>query len=184
LLDRVDPQGTIPSQFFAPERVTSLEHLTGATVTFGQISRMLRHGFVQQPMLEVVDQGLDETEQRAIASRPEHSSFAAWLQSRPLRTDLPFQATSTTQLGVLQVRFALTPERTLSEIRLSGDFIANPMAVAALEQGLRGCSLERETLWRVVDQTFLPPEHYLLGVGPLETVVNTLLKGVTSGAAG
>ena len=89
-----------------------------------------------------------------------------------------------TQLGVLQVRFALTSEKTFAEVQFSGDLIANPAAITALEQGLRGCPLERDALWRVVDQTFLQPQHYLLGIGPLQTVVETLLKAERHGPEG
>src|SRR5262249_19862848 len=42
LLDRADPQGTIPGQFFAPEQVTSLEQFTGKPSAFLQVAAMLR----------------------------------------------------------------------------------------------------------------------------------------------
>jgi hypothetical protein len=82
---------------------------------------------------------------------------------------------------VLQVRFAVTAEKTLAEVQFSGDLIANPAAITALEQALRGCPLEREALWQVVDQTFLQPQHYLLGVSPLATIPDTILKGYAGG---
>jgi hypothetical protein len=78
---------------------------------------------------------------------------------------------------VLQVRFALTEEKTLAEVQFSGDLITNPAAIGALEQGLCGCPLEREALWSVVERIFLQPQHYLLGIGSLQTVLDTLLKG-------
>jgi lipoate-protein ligase A len=176
-LDRADPHGTIPCQFFAPEQVTSLEQLRGRRVSVAQIAALLRHGFVQQTLLEVTDEDLSSVEQATITSLTAPYSSLAWLQDRSLRPDLACHATTPTQLGVLQVRFSLTPDNTLAEVQLSGDLIANPAAIAALECSLRGCTLEREALWRVVDQTFLQPQHYLLGIGPLETVVETLLKG-------
>lgn len=178
LLDRVDPQGTIPCQFFASEQVTSVERLKGTGVTFAQVAAMLRHGFVRQPQIELFDQELTAAEQASIVALAGQSSPGVWLHSRPLRSDLPFHATSATQLGMLQVRFALTPEKVLSDIQVNGDLIANPGAIFALEQGLRGCPLGREALWRVVDQIFLQPENYLLGIGPLETVVDTILKAI------
>jgi hypothetical protein len=75
------------------------------------------------------------------------------------------------------VRFALSVEKTLTAIQFSGDFIANPAAITALEQDLCGCPLERDALWQVVDRTFLHPAHYLLGIGPLQTIPDTILKG-------
>ncbi|HKA54006.1 MAG TPA: hypothetical protein VKJ47_10130, partial [Candidatus Binatia bacterium] len=123
LLDRADPQGTIPSQFFTPEQVTSLEQVGGKAVAFAQVATSLRYGFAQQPMLELADQDLSETEQTAISDLAESRPAKEWLQSRPLRLDLPFQATTATQLGVLQVRFALTGENTLAAVQFSGDLI-------------------------------------------------------------
>jgi lipoate-protein ligase A len=180
LLDRADPQGLIPSQFFAPEQVSSLERTVGKGVTFTQVAELLRRGFAQQPVLELVDQDLQSTEQSAISALAERQVGSAWLQSRPVRSELPFLATTSTQLGVLQVRFALGAEKTLADIQFSGDLIADPTAICALEQGLRGCPVEGEALLSVVERIFLQPQHYLLGVGPLQTVVNTLLKGTSS----
>jgi hypothetical protein len=180
LLDRADPQGLIPSQFFAPEQVSSLERTVGKGVTFTQVAELLRRGFAQQPVLELVDQDLQSTEQSAISALAERQVGSAWLQSRPVRSELPFLATTSTQLGVLQVRFALGAEKTLADIQFSGDLIADPTAICALEQGLRGCPVEGEALLSVVERIFLQPQHYLLGVGPLQTVVKTLLKGTSS----
>ena len=177
LLDRADPQGTLPGQFFAPGQVTSLEQVGGKTVAFAQVATLLRYGFAQQPMLDLADQDLSEAEQAAIFDLAESRPAGEWLYSWPLRPELPFQATSATQLGVLQIRFALTAEKTLAAVQFGGDLIANPAAIRALQQELRGCPLEREALWRVVNQTFLQPQNYLLGIGPLPAVLDTLLKG-------
>jgi lipoate-protein ligase A len=177
LLDRADPHGTIPCQFFTSEQVTSLERSTQKTFSFTQVAGMLRHGFAQQPMLELGDQGLSATEQETITALAERYTSSEWLQSRPSRPDLPFRTTIATQLGVLQISFSLTAEKTLTEVRFSGDFIANPAAITALEQELRGCPLEKEALWRVVDQVFLQPQNYLLGIGPLGTIPDVILKG-------
>src|SRR2546422_9269798 len=89
-----------------------------------------------------------------------------------------------TQLGVLQVRFALTSEKTFAEVQFSGDLIANPAAITALEQGLRGCPLERDALWRGGGQTFLQAPHYLLGIGPFPTGVATRFKEEKRGPDG
>jgi len=43
--DRADPQGIIPSQFFTPQQVTSLERLTGKAGYLHSVATMLRRGF-------------------------------------------------------------------------------------------------------------------------------------------
>jgi lipoate-protein ligase A len=175
-LDRADPRGTIVSQFFAPEQVTSVERCLRAPISFAQVVQLLRRGFAQQPGVEIVEQGISPAEQTAITLLAERQTDLPRIQDRPVRWDLPLQATTATQLGVLHVRFSLTAEKAVADMQFSGDLIADPAAIDALEQGLRGCPLERETLWQVVDRLFLQPQHYLLGVGRLETIVEALLK--------
>jgi lipoate-protein ligase A len=175
-LDRADPQGTIVSQFFAPEQVTSVERCLGAPISFVQVAQLLRRGFATQPGVEIVEQELSAAEQTAITLLAKCQTALPRLRDRRVRRDFPLQATTTTQLGVLHVRLSLTPEKTVAEIQLSGDLIADPAAIDALEQGLCRCPLQQEALWQVVDQLFLQPQHYLLGVGRLETIVETILK--------
>lgn len=182
LLDRVDPQGIIHSQFFTPEQVLSVERLTARAFTFPQVAGLLRQGFIQQFTLEFTDQDCSSADQEEIAALAERQFSDAWLSNRPPRLDLPFQAMTSTQLGMLQVRFALTQERTLAEIRFSGDFIADPLTISALERELRGCPLEQDALWQVVDRIFLQPQSYLLGIGPLQTIPETILRGSAAGA--
>ena len=174
LLDRADPNGSIPCQLFLPDQVTNLEKVLGQPPSQEQVVGLLRHGFAQQFGLEPLNreaQELSEDEQGAIMAEQEKSD--AGLSSRPLQSALPCVATMQTPLGELQVRFSLTPEQTIqtvNEVRFSGDFIANPAGMQALEHNLKGCPLEQEALWRVIDQTFLEPEHYLIGAGKLEDV--------------
>jgi len=182
LLDRVDPQGSIPSQFFTAEQVLSVERLTAKAFTFSQVAGLICQGFTQQFALEFTHQDLNRSEQEEITTLAERQFSDTGLLSRLPRPDLPFQATTSTQLGVLQVRFALTPEKTLADIQFSGDFIADPLTLSRLERALRGCPLEQEALWQVVDRIFLQPQSYLLGIGPLQTIPETILRGSTAAA--
>ena len=75
------------------------------------------------------------------------------------------------------MRFSVTPEQTLGELQLSGDFIASPAAISMLHHSLRGCPLEYTAMWEVVEQTFLQPQHYVLGLGHLRIIPETILKG-------
>ena len=71
LLDRVDPQGTLPCQLFMPDQIANLEKTGGKTVPISQVTDLLRRGFAQQFgqfSLELDDQDLSAAEQKAIES--------------------------------------------------------------------------------------------------------------------
>ena len=86
--------------------------------------------------------------------------------------------TSGIQTGVLEAHFALEQGRFLKDVCLAGDFIANSPAIASLEYRLRLCPAERGAIARVVDAVFGDPAHYMLGVGPLRAVADTIIKGL------
>ena len=172
-LDRVDPQGTLPCRLFMPDQVCNLDKVPGRSLAPDQVARLLLNGFIQQFGLECLDQALNQNERAAILGKQEQSDL---IPNRPLRSDLPYTATRQTPLGELQVRFSLSPERIIETIRFSGDFIANPAGIQALEHNLTGCPLEKAALWQVIDRTFLEPEHYLIGAGKLADLPDVMLS--------
>jgi lipoate-protein ligase A len=181
LLDRIDPNGTISSQFFMPDQVTSIERLTGTAATFPHIARLIRNGYAEQPDFACIDEDLSQTEREQI-NRLAADSSDAWLHSWPLRSDLAFHATTAIALGNLDIRFSVAPEQTpqtIKDIQLSGDFLAPPATIMLLQNSLRGCPLEYTALWEVVEQTFLQPQHFILGLRHMRIIPDTILKGYT-----
>ena len=173
-LDRADPQGTLPCRLFLPDQVHNLDKVLGRSLAPGQVVHLLQNGFTQQFGLECLDHDLDENERAAILGKQAQSDLVP--NSRRLRSDLPYAATRQIPLGELQVRFALTPERTIEAVQFSGDFIANPAGMQTLERHLTGCPLEKSALWQVIDRTFLEPEHYLIGAGKLADLPGVILS--------
>lgn len=167
-LERTDPHGTIPCGLFTPEQVTTLEEVLGTPPAPARLARMLRDGFAAQFDMHFFDRDLDAAEQTAMHAAADRLDPQAWLRHRGLRTELAWQAVRSTPLGQLRVRFSLTPADTIREIQFSGDFLADPLGLKKLELGLRGCPLEKNALWRVIDNTLLDPDHYFLGAGKLE----------------
>ena len=178
LLDRVDPHGTIPSQFFMHDQVTCITRLTGTAPTFPQMAHLIRRGYAEQPDFACIDKDLGHTESEQIDSMAAASSDGG-LYSWPLQSGLTFHATTPISLGNLDVRFTVTPEQTLKNIQLSGDFLAPPATIMLLQHRLRGCPLEYTALWEVAERTFLQPQHYILGLRHMRIVPDTILKGYT-----
>ena len=175
LLDRVDPGGTISSEFFAPDQVTSLERVAGRPPSLAQLTRLFQHGFSQSAET-CVAQDLNQTEQEHIARLAHTAAAENWLYSRPTRHDLPFQPSVPTPLGSLTIGFGVTPQQTLSELCLSGDFIAPAHTVSSLQSRLSGQPLAYPALEQTVDQIFLQPEHYLLGPKHVRAIPEAIVQ--------
>ena len=179
LLDRIDPRGTVFSRLFAPEEVATLEDVLGAPLPFDRLAAMLKDGFARQFGIEFVERPLAADERSAISATANRTAPRPGLADRRFRADLPWEATASTPLGELRVRFSLTPARTIRAIRFSGDFIADPGGIEALERGLTGCPLTQNAIWRIIDKTFLDPDHYLIGAGQLEALPDLILSAQT-----
>lgn len=178
LLDRVDPQGTLSCQLFMPDQVHNLGKVLGRLLAPDQVTRLLQNGFTQQFGLECLDHDLSQNERAAILGKQKQSDLVP--NSRPLHSDLPYTATRQTPLGELQIRFSLTSDRTIEAVQFSGDFIANPAGIQALEHNLEGCPLENAALWQVIDRTFLEPGHYMIGAGKLAELPGLMINASKS----
>jgi len=63
---------------------------------------------------------------------------------------------------------------------LAGDFIANSPAIERLERALRGCPAEPAAVEAVVGAVFAEPENFILGVGPVGTVAETVARALAA----
>lgn len=179
LLDRWDKGGIIKADLLALEAGTSLREEIGETLAFNDLAALVSEAFAQQYGVALEDAPLSALEEQAVAALAQRES-RTWTNMRVLRQELPLAGSSGIQTGVLEVHFALEQGRFVKEIQLAGDFIANSPAIAALEYGLRLCPAEWTAITRVVDGIFADPANYLLGVGALRAVADTIVKGLPS----
>lgn len=177
LLDRWDTAGIIKADLLALEGGTSLREEIGDAPSVAELGSLVRDSFAEQFGVPVVDEPLSALESQAVTALAARES-RAWNSARQPRADLPLVGSSAIQTGLLEVHFALEQGRFLKDACVSGDFIADSPAIAELEYRLRLCPAERGAIARVVDSVFADPLHYLLGVGPLRTVADTIVKGL------
>jgi len=104
---------------------------------------------------------------------------AGWLAQRRLGAHLDRHASVATQLGVLEAHLALAGGR-IEDAMLAGDFIANSPAIERLERALRGCPAEPAAVEAMVAGVFAEPENFILGVGPLRTVSETIARALAT----
>jgi lipoate-protein ligase A len=177
LLDRWDTTGIIKGDLLALEGGTSLREEIGDRPSIEELGALVRDGFAEQFGLTIADEPLSALETQAVTALAARET-RHWNTLRQPRADLPFMGSSGIQTGVLEAHFALEQGRFLKEVCLAGDFIADSPAIANLEYRLRLCPAERGAIARVVDGVFSDRTHYLLGVGPLRAVADTIVKGL------
>jgi hypothetical protein len=167
LVTAVDRDGVVSAQLFAPDAVTTLA-AHGATPTLTMLADAIGGAYMQE--FDLI--GATAAEQPA----PKHAEerARAWLASRRPPTALDRHAIEWGQLGVFEVYLAAR-DGVIVDALLGGDFIANSASVTELEEQLRGCRLERTAIAAIVDAVYADRRNFLLGVGPLAAVVETIL---------
>ncbi|MEA2624617.1 MAG: hypothetical protein QOD06_662 [Candidatus Binatota bacterium] len=178
LLSTADPGGYLQGEILAPHAVTSVNAELEEDIEAGALADAVRRGFAEQFRIEVTARELSPLETRAIAAIESREFTDGWVSCRPVRKDLPLFAATPTSLGVFEVCFALAQDRFLREVQLSGDFIANAASVEALERELRLCPADWRSIALVADQVFNRPENYILGIGKLRTIPDTIVKAL------
>ncbi len=177
LLDRWDTGGVIKGDLLALEGGTSLREELGERPSLAELGVLVRDGFAEQFGVTIGEEPLSALETQAVTALATREG-RQWNALRQPRPDLPYSGSSGIQTGVLEAHFALEQGRFLKEVCLAGDFIADSPAIASLEYRLRLCPAERGAIARVVDTVFNDRAHYMLGVGPLRAVADTIVKGL------
>ncbi len=177
MLEKVDRAGAIKAEMLLPENVTCLAHALGTSLTLEEVAELLRRGYEKQFNLTCEPRALAADDEPTLEAM-QAAQFAddRWIQQRRLTPDFDRHAWARVQLGMLEVHFSLAPNRTIQDIRLAGDFIANSSAVETIERRLRGCRVEASAIDAVMNDVFAQPHNYMLGIGPLGTIAAIIMK--------
>ena len=167
-LDAVDPDGIVPAPPPGGDDATSLARELGREPSLEEVADWFARGY--EKALAVTCEPVDVRPDRAFDGE-------RWLAERPVRADLDRRARTPTQLGVLEAHLALAGER-IRAARLAGDFIADSPAIARLETALEGCPATAAAVAAVVDEVFAIPRHFILGVGPVRVVADTIARAI------
>jgi hypothetical protein len=166
LLDVADPAGVVPAAIVTAEDTTSVAREIGRVPATEEVADCVRRGYQTRMGLRLV-------ERPGAVAAP--SPDPGWLGERRPRPELDRRATARGQIGVLEVRCARAGDH-LREVMLSGDFIANSPAVERVEHELRGCVADSAAIRAVVEAAFAPPGSFLLGLGPLAVLTDTVVR--------
>ncbi|HLK10192.1 MAG TPA: hypothetical protein VKW76_02305 [Candidatus Binatia bacterium] len=167
LLDRADPNGAVAAAFVSPADATSVAGYLGRTPVLDEVAAWLARGYAARFDVCV-----------APAAAPAPAADESWIDSRRQRPDLDRHARTAVLVGSLEAHARLAPDGRLAAVELAGDLIAASPAVAWLERALPGCPAAAPDVHRVVEAAFAKPGSFVLGVGPLRTITDTILRAV------
>ena len=179
LLDRADPGGVVRTAMLTPAETTSLAAECGAGPALGDLADWLARGYAERLGAAPVSRTLDGEEAARVAELAATAlADASWLSARRPREGLDRRATATTMLGALDVHLAIGADGRVHEACLSGEMLAAEDTIPALETGLRGCAPDRSAVGAVVERVLAQPGQFLLGVGPTDTLVDTVMRAL------
>jgi hypothetical protein len=169
-VDAVDPTGLIAAERVTADQVTALARHATQAPSLAELAHCLGGAYAQEFGVAVAESTVARGETGADTSR----SFDAWLAERRPRPELDRHAVTWGQLGIVEAYLRCDGDGAIADVMLAGDFIADSPAIAELEVRLRGCPLQVAAIDAVVRTLFADPRHFLLGIGPLGVVAETI----------
>jgi len=167
LLDAADPDGAVGAALLTPADTTCLARELGRAVGLDEVAAAIRLGYEARLGVRFENRSIDG---RGVTADPR------WTTSRRRGPELDRRATTHGQLGVLEAHVACASGR-LGGVLLAGDFIANSPAIAELEARLTGCAATPAAIDAVVRDVFAPAANFILGIGLLSALTDTVVRG-------
>jgi len=179
LLEQVDPSGVVKAEMLVPEGTTSLRRELQTEFSTEEVAELVRRGCEQQFKVRCEPHTASPLEEQAVQAAATHEfGDERWLGQRRVPSHRDHHAWTRVQLGVFETYFSLEQERFIKEITFAGDFIANSQAIERLEHELKLCPAEWRSIDAVANEVFSDPENFILGVGPVRTIADTICKAL------
>jgi lipoate-protein ligase A len=172
-LERLDPAGTLSCPMYAADTAVTLAQAAARDIAFDDLAGAIARGYGES--LGPVRMRPLEAGELAEASRRGRALRDAGFLRRDAREIGPTRsARMAAQLGAIEAHVSLSAAGTIERACLSGDFIANSPAIAALECELRGQPLVPDAVSQAVARTFGDGRNFILGIGELGNLTRLL----------
>lgn len=165
----VDRDGLITAQEYSPDQVTWLARHSSRTPTLNELAHLVASAYAQEF-------GVQPTAAGCESAAPDVSRHLRWLSERCPRASLDRHSLAWGQLGVFEAHVGLDPTGGITDVMLTGDFIADAPSLERLEERLRGCPPRVETIDPIVRSVYRDPDSFLLGLGSLDLVAQTIAR--------
>jgi lipoate-protein ligase A len=172
-LERIDPDGALSCRMYDASSATKVVRELARDVSFDELAGAIASGY-QSSLGETRRRELTAIETAQAEHRGRALMASKWLHGQSVGASMTLGNRIVSQLGAIEVAVGLNPDKTIEEVRLSGDFIANSPAIAELEGELRGRTLDLPSIGNAATKTFGHDGNFFLGAGELSNLVRLI----------
>ena len=84
-------------------------------------------------------------------------------------------------IGFVEATVGVTQGRFLKDVSIHGDFMADSVGIALLEEKLRMCPIKRRQIALSIDDVLGAPEHVILGIRRLGSILEAIMDAAKKG---
>ena len=173
-----ESDGGIQQEIFSREITTSLTAECGRAQSVVEVAEALAAAYAEQFQLDVRRREFSPLEKQAITAIEGREFGNGWGLGAAARPELDHRGVTSIALGIFEARMAVEQGRFIRDVQFSGDFIASAPAVETLERELRLCPADWGSIAMIADRVFAPQESFILGIGKVRTIADTILKAI------
>lgn len=170
-LERFDPDGQLGCAMYGPENSTKVVRELGRDADFDEIAGVLVDSYGGllggANRRELLTLEIAQAAHRGgSCGRFSSDNWSADARSSRMQS----------QLGTVEARIELGPDRSVARFGIYGDFIANSPAIRALESEMAGKRIDIATLSSAVMKIFSQGDNFILGIGDVSNLVNLVMR--------
>lgn len=164
-----------------PLATTSVSGELGRNVSVEEVLDAVRKGYEDQSQMTLEDIPANPLEAQLLAAIEEKEiAIPQRLYHGVPGPDHELYTSASVTLGRFELGCTLQQRHFLTNVTFAGDFIATGGIIDALEKKLRLCPAEWKAVGVATDQVFQEPFRAILGIGPRQTIPNTVMQAVES----
>ncbi len=175
-----------PGEAQAPSTLNALAVTTvagelGRGVEVAEVMAAICRGYEDQSQMTLNESAANPLEAQLLdAIEAKELRVPGWVYGGIPGPDHDLHTSVEVTLGRFEVGCALQQRHFLSSVTFAGDFIATGGIIPALEKKLRLCPTEWKAIGIATDQAFQEPHRAILGIGPRQTIPNTIMQAIES----
>jgi lipoate-protein ligase A len=174
-LDRLDPEGTVPSVVHSRETSSTLERELRREIGLAELADAIVRGY-RAALGEVRERELAPEEIRHAIEGGKALQSIHWLRRVADPSEYNRSGRITAQLGQIEARLRVSADNRIERVMLSGDLIGNSLGIAVFEAALEGQNHDLIAVSNAVARVFSTEPNFILGLGELSNLVRLVVE--------